>query len=630
MKKIIKSIYVLFKDLVIEYYDLVLFLLCFFVNEVLLRHFTNLGFGKLAIIYNLMIICLIFVVLILINKKIRWIIQSVLLFLITFYSMAQTLHFSYFNTFFSFKKITVVGELKGVFGEIFGKFNLAYLLFILPFVIFIIIYLISLKKERNNKTPFFAKIIVIGLVLCFVTGSSILVKQILKADSEEKGWLSDQYLLDSFHSNVRFLDRFGLLEYIAKDAELTIKQNSVVELSANEQEELEQFIKDNYKAEVNEMTGIFEGKNLVLVLAESFNNFGINEELTPTIYKMSEEGYYFTNHYAPIYQSATGDSEFISLTSMMPSVDYGTTSYTFHNNVYKYSLPKLFIGKGYNANSYHSYITNFYNRELFHSSLGFTRFYGEDSLGLKRNEYFMDGFNWHNDDILFNTTIMNTNTSGEQPFFDFVITTSGHMPYVQERDEIFLNLDEIEESGYSYLDIESKCYLSTQMNLDYGLQQLLEDLEKENVLNDTIIVIYGDHYPYGLASEEAINTVVNAEGYKMNRVPFIIYDPTNSVGKKIDTLSSTFDIFPTLCNLFNLDYSGAYTVGRDLFSNEVGFVPFMDRSILTEDFYYNGSTNEIEILSTNYEETEKDLIMNRVKDMFELGQKILKTNYYGR
>ena len=160
-----------------------------------------------------------------------------------------------------------------------------------------------------------------------------------------------------------------------------------------------------------------------------------------------------------------------------------------NNNYYPNSLAKLFSDVGYSSNSYHSYITNFYNRELFHASLGFSTFYDESKLGIERNEYFIDGFNWHNDDILFNRTIANTNYK-EGPFFDFVITSSGHMPYVEERDEIFLNLEKIENSSYNNVSKETKYYLSTQMNLDKGLEQLITDLNEIKQLDNTIIIIF--------------------------------------------------------------------------------------------------------------------------------------------
>ena len=118
--------------------------------------------------------------------------------------------------------------------------------------------------------------------------------------------------------------------------------------------------------------GIFKGKNLILILCESLSTIVIDEELTPTLYMMKTQGINFDNHYAPVYQSATADSEFISLTSQIPSIDNGPLAYDFYENTFPSALPQLFREIGYSANSFHSFKKEFYNRETLHYTYGFT------------------------------------------------------------------------------------------------------------------------------------------------------------------------------------------------------------------------------------------------------------------
>lgn len=363
------------------------------------------------------------------------------------------------------------------------------------------------------------------------------------------------------------------------------------------------------------------------MLAESLNNFPIDEEITPTLYKMATEGIYFDNYYAPLYQGSTSDSEFISQTSMLPSMSDGVTCYAYGDNYYPYALANLFKNNEYNTDSFHSSFASYYNRELFHESLGFDKFYGIEDLSIEYPPFFQNGTNWIEDAILFNYSLNKTDITNK--FYDFIISASGHMPYVY-RDENDYNLYEINNNPrFKDLSDEAKNYLACQMNLDKGLNQLLIDLEDRGILNDTIIAIYGDHYPYGVTEDVAIGEILDnvVYGYEKNRVPFIIYDSSGNTEAQINhTLGCTFDIYPTLCNLFELDYKNAFVVGNDLLGDKKHVVPFMDGSILTDDFYYNAETGGIEFFN---EETEdyKEIIGN-VKEQFEFGKKIIASDYY--
>ena len=622
-----KKILIGFKRIAKEYVDLLIFFVLIIIADISVRTIAHLGIGKLPIVFDFLFYCILSIPIVLLNKKIRIFIEFIIVLFLSVYGFSQSLHFSFFSSFFSIRKITVIGELTNVFNEVFTKLNFKFVIFMIPIFIYVLYIMLNAMRKKDYSIGKLHKLVlVVTLIICIVL-CSVVIRVNINAGIETENWLSDGYLLESFHNNVRFYDRFGIVEYIFKDLQMTLDQKTGEKPTNEERITIEKYISENNKHEANYMTNAFQGKNLVLVLAESLSNNAISEELTPTLYKMKEKGIYFDNYYAPIYQSATGDSEFISLTSMIPSVDYGTTSYTFYNNYYPNSLAKLFSDVGYSSNSYHSYITNFYNREIFHASLGFSTFYDESKLGIERNEYFIDGFNWHNDDILFNRTIANTNYK-EGPFFDFVITSSGHMPYVEERDEIFLNLEKIENSSYNNVSKETKYYLSTQMNLDKGLEQLITDLNEIKQLDNTIIIIFGDHYPYGLESTEAIDEIIGQSNYEKYKVPFIIYDPSTDYECVISKLGSTFDIYPTICNLFGLDSSNYFVAGNDLFSDEEGIVPFMDRSILSKDFFFDSSLNSMTVLSDDYTENSELEYINKVNCMFNIGQLILRKNYY--
>ncbi len=426
---------------------------------------------------------------------------------------------------------------------------------------------------------------------------------------------SDSYLYNNINNNLRFYNEFGSFEYIIKDAQrLKVKDS---DYTLKDIVEINDFIKES-KREKSDLQGIYEGKNLILILCESFGPQSIKEDLTPTLYKLSKEGTYFTNYYAPLYPSNTNDSEFMSQTGMMPSIDYGTTSKDFGDNLYPYALANLFKQEGYSVNSYHSHVKSFYSRETLHNSFGFEYLYDKEDLGL-----VLDGKefnNWIDDSLLFEKVIENTDTS--KPFYDFVITTSGHMPYYSGRKEIIENYNKVKKL-YPTIPDQAAYYYAAQMKLDEGIKVLLEKLEEKGVLEDTVIMLFGDHYPYGIDHQDTLNYFYGKleNSYDIYKTPFIIYDPTNN-GEENDTLASTFDIFPTITSLFNLDDFKAYTVGEDLFvQDDNRYVLFPDYSVLADDFYYDASSQTIIGKDTSN-------ILDMAAKHYKYSQIILSSNYY--
>ena len=608
------------------YLDLIIFILCMLLPGIFLIKLAGFNIAKMPLFRDFCIICIFACLLYFIkNNRIRYILECLLVFLISIYSYSQLLHFRFFDSFYSFKKASVINELFSVFSEITRKLSFSDFLFLIPLVLMICYVLLDpFKKEKRTFDLKISLIIIVLTLLLNVFGYKYFINVLAQNRSD---WNEDYYHYFNMYNKNRFLSRFGVYEYIYKDISLSLKDNENKELSAEEKTNIKEFISKHNHQDKNEMTSLFEGKNLIMVLGESFDSSAISKELTPTLYKMKEEGYYFSNYYAPIYLSATGDSEYISQTSMLPSIDYGTTSYTFYNNSFPYSLANLFKENNYSANSYHAYLAQFYNREAFHEALGFTTFYDMEKLGINFWYEFETGTNWLDAKDMFLAMMKQTNTA--KPFYNLAISVSGHLPYIDYRKELKDNLKLIDNSTYASYPIEAKCYLAAQMNFDQGLEALLSSLKQEGVLDNTVILIYGDHYPYGISDIEAINKIVEYDDYRKYNVPLIIYDCSEEYGKQeIDTLCSTFDIYPTITNLFNLDYKDNFTLGNDIFSNEDRKVLFMDRSILTENFYYDCSNGSVIPLNENYNEEELKKYLNEIEDIFKYGQEILTSNYY--
>lgn len=611
--------------------DIVVFSIILLFIEVLFRLYVGFDLSKQPFIFDFIYVILIDGFLILLKTRPRRIVELILILVISIYSFAQEIHNNFFSSFFRISKINIIGELPQVASEVGSKIDFKSFLIFLGFILFLL-YILFFKVSNFEYS--FKKNIIVTL-LCIVVFCTLMSFMNKKLQNEVvydgwSEWNNDLRLRETMSSSKRYCDRFGIYDYIMNDVEYELKKNELNSLSANDINKISEYIEDKNQAiSINEYSGIYKGKNLVLVLAESLNNFPIDEEMTPTLYKMATEGIYFDNYYAPLYQGSTSDSEFISQTSMVPSMSDGVTCYAYGDNYYPYALANLFKNDDYSTDSFHSSFASYYNRELFHVSLGFDKFYGIEDLSIEYPPFFQNGTDWIEDSILFNYSLNKTNTNDK--FYDFIISASGHMPYVY-RDENDYNLYEINNNTrFKDLSEETKNYLACQMNLDKGLNQLLIDLEDRGILNDTIIVVYGDHYPYGVTDSVAVGEVLDdvVYGYEKNRVPFVIYDPSgNTEAQTIHTLGCTFDIYPTLCNLFGLDYTNAFVMGNDLLGDNKHEVTFMDGSILTDNFYYNAETGGIDFFNGETDDY-KDMI-NNVKKQFEIGKKVISGDYYAK
>ena len=615
-----------------DHLDLIVFSFLLFSVDVALRWRIGLDLSdQTYMMFDLSCILIVGAVLFVLPRRFRLFSEGLSLLVISCVAFAQRLHYAYFSIFYSFQKLALIKELGGVVDSIYGKIARRDGIFLIPLICFILFVLVLtlFKRVSSYKTKIslanflFRVIVACSLFYCGVN----LHKEQKNLFTATDNWnLDDNYNYTNLANKNRAVDRFGLFTYSYLDLKKVITVNFL-----NDNDEMIERINSEIDSispdyHGNDYTGIFEGKNLILIQAESLANFALNEEYMPVLSRMASEGVSFTNHYAPVYQSATADTEFISQTSLIPSIDFGSTSYTFNQNVFPYSLANSFKNAGYTANSFHSYYRVFYNREVFHEALGFETFNDKDALGFQYPEEYLEGINWPSDVELMDRTVQWTVNKNTEPFYDFIITTTGHMPYVYYR---------LEYEGYYWstyhtygMSEEMSAYIATQRLFDYSLEVLMMQLEAAGMLDDTVIVVYGDHYPYGL-SEQAIEENFGAD-YEKYQVPWVIWSKDGTLTGTIDDVVSTFDIMPTLSNLFGLEMNeDVYFTGVDYYSGEDSVVYFYDRSWLTDDFYYDSSTNEITILNDQKTESDAATIMDRVTKVFEISQELLKSNYFG-
>jgi phosphoglycerol transferase MdoB-like AlkP superfamily enzyme len=365
---------------------------------------------------------------------------------------------------------------------------------------------------------------------------------------------------------------------------------------------------------------MFEGKNLILFLGEAFDQISVQEEFTPTLYKMATEGFYFKNHFAPMYSCATGESEFISLTSLVP-VENVCTPNSYSENYYPFSLPALFNKEGYYSSSYHNYYDKYYDRDILHPNLGFDQYLNRTGLDMEK---LVKG--WPSDEVMMQNSVQYW--LDKEQFFSFYITVSGHFPYYDDGTIILENWNVVKDWDADYL---IQKYVATQVELDRSIKYLMDELEAAGKLDDTVFAIYPDHFPFKISPEllnEYSTVSVRTEDMNENNVPMIIWSPGMD-GEVIEKYTDTFDILPTLANLFNLDYDARYYFGEDAFNESEGLVIFRSSSWITDLGYYNATKNEFKPytdveVSKEYIEYYNEL----VRQYFDISYATLQTDYY--
>ena len=365
----------------------------------------------------------------------------------------------------------------------------------------------------------------------------------------------------------------------------------------------------------NEKTGMFKGKNLIFVTAEAFSDIAIDPVYTPTLYKLQNEGYNFTNFYNPIWGTSTLDGEYVNLQGLIPKPGVWSMRESAENYL-PFTLGNQFKELGYNTKGFHNHSVYYYDRHLSHPNLGY-EYKGQD------REYSFSEI-WPESDVemIDETTweFLTPDENGEiAPFHTYYLTVSGHLAYNFYGN----NIASKNESVVRDMQLSDACkaYMATQVELDRAIELLIKKLAEAGVLEETVIAIVGDHYPYGLTPEEISEFKGHTidEEYELFESSMIIWTPEMK-GETVEKLCSNMDVLPTLSNLFGLEYDSRLLMGKAIFSSDEGFVVLKDKNWISE----KGTRSQLE-------ESNKDYVAKmdkRVSDMFNYSAMILDKNYY--
>ncbi|HHU70463.1 MAG TPA: LTA synthase family protein [Clostridiales bacterium] len=390
-------------------------------------------------------------------------------------------------------------------------------------------------------------------------------------------------VVNPFHS--------AAIESVSKNEFFTSHVGDIYEVIADnispeemeEEEVLKVLAEVEKKPEDRGFKGIGEGKNLIVIQLEAFQNFVIGaeymgQEITPYINELiKRDTLYYSNYYSNIGKGNTSDAEFSTLNSLYPVID-GESYRLYEDNTYR-GLPWLMREQGYEAFAVHNYLGEFWNRESAYPHQGFEDYISIEDLN--QDEIIGMGVS---DKSMFKQLIPVLKAK-EGPFFSFVITLTNHHPFVLPEEEISLELNEED------VDKKLGAYLQTVRYTDEAIGQFIEDLKAEGLYDNTVIALYGDHHGLNCGMKDVNEDVSQFIGRsydydEMLNVPLIIHVPGSNISQTIQTSGGHIDFLPTIANVMNVSYDSKFTLGQDITNAKEGFVAFT--SYLFEGSFLKG------------------------------------------
>lgn len=584
------------------------------------------------------------------NEKVNKILTIVFSFLIVLITLAQIVYYNFYNSMFSFLSLTTgtgqVMQFYVMIASVIARIWYIFAIILIPYILFLI-FKNKLFNFKKNNLKF-----LISYLLIFILSFLGIVLVISK---NNEGFYSLKRLIFKTHAPMLTIDKTGLFTMEMIDIERYIfgfnEEIYSEQINVNNEEEkvpevkieynttdidfdklindetddkiksMHVYFKNTAPSNKNEYTGMFKDKNLIFITAEAFDTIAIDEKLTPTLYKIANNSFIFKNYYQPLYPVSTSDGEYMNLNSLIPKEGVWSFKQTSKISM-PYGIGNMFNKEGYVSYGFHNHNYNYYDRQKSHKNIGL-KYYGCGN-GLEKK---MNCKHWPNSD----KEMIDATTSyyiDNDKFMTYYMTVSGHLNYnFSGNNMAYRNKNKVKNLKYS---TAIKAYLATQIELDKSIEKLLQVLEEKGKLNDTLIVIAPDHYPYGLTTKQMneISTIDRNDKFEKFHTTLIMYNP-NIEKTVVDKVISSLDILPTIYNLYGLTFDSRLLMGRDIFSNNEHIVILSDRSWITDKGKYNSVTKEF--TSTTNEEIEEDYIdrINMiVNQRYGMSSLIIDNNYY--
>lgn len=583
------------------------------------------------------------------NKILTYVITVTLIILFAFHYI----HHKLFSTIFSFYSIGLADQAWDFRGVVLSQIINSWLQLILMFIPLILLIIFRKKLQFHASKPKQKVLIaILTLISYFISILALLPNKNKIYSSYQMYFLINDSTVSAYTLGILTTARIDLMrtvtgfeskqiyteekKEIKKEIEyniLDIDFNNLISATDNSTlQDMHNYFKNETPAMKNKYTGLYKGKNLIFIIAEAFNEIAVKENVTPTLYKLANEGFVFDNFYSPVFLSTTG-GEYQAVNAALVTGE-GRKAWYKGDKYLPYALGNAFGDLGYDTYAFHDWTYSYYGRQKTMPELGFKNYLACGN-GLQK---LMNCNSWPNSDLAMVDVTTDKFLANDKPFVTYYFTISGHTHYNWFGNSIaYKNKNTVKDLNYSDT---AKAYLATQIELDKALELLITRLEASGELENTVIALVGDHHPYNMAtgvSNTPDLTIINElsdrnekkDGIiEINRSNFILWNPTTETAH-IKKVGSQIDVLPTLLNLFGVEYDSRLLIGKDILSEIPGLAIFSNRSWVSDKGRYY-STSKKFVLKEGQEVTEDyvDAMNKKVANKFTMSSLLMTKNYY--
>jgi len=625
------------KNKIIDYFSnnklfLLFFIFCLFM-DFSLRCFTIGGRVYFsAFLADIIILIFISLFAYLMKQKNHFIYYFIWLIFFSVLVIANTVYYEFYESFISINLLETASMIGEVNDSLFAKLHLHQFLYLFfPIIYFVIYRRFLVSKDNNidiNNKTYFKYNFILMLIICLISLICFNYNDVTK--------------FSDLRNREYIVKKYGLYLYTGIDLVSIADASNIAGYERALYNYKEYYSCKWEKAkEVNAYTNIFKDKNVIFIHAESIQNFLVNlkindKEVTPNINKLASEGIYFNNFYPQISVGTSSDTEFTLLTGIMPSSS-GTVFVNYYDRLY-YGMPSYFSNMGYYTFSMHGNDREYWNRATMHEILGYDDFYGDESyivpdksdsefigLGLSDKSFFKQSVEKLKD-------IQQKNS----PYFGTIITLTNHSPFndLEKYGEFDVTMDykytdkngnTIKDTAKYLEDSTMGNYIKSSHYADEALGEFFESLDSEGLLENTVIVFYGDHearlskkefnllYNYDPVTDDILDeddeSYISMDNYYydlLKSTPFIIWTNDMEENLVVEDVMGMYDVLPTIANMFGFEEK--YSLGNDIFSNSEKIVVFPNGNVLTNKVYYSDSNDDY--ISLTSEPIESGYIEN--------------------
>ena len=546
------------------------------------------------------------------------------------YTAAQTGYYIMFQQMLWFSEFRYASEGSEFFSVLL-QYPIGWWLFLIGLIALGVLLVWKFPRYHWH----WSKSVIAGIAICAcVTGAVLLPNAVFQHDRQIQYASSDygraqsaEAAYDNMFNTHRLYQVCGIYQTAVKDLYkdyLFPMLPGYAKAQAEAKAQIDGFFSERGARQPNEMTGIFQGKNVILVLMESMDDFALGEQ-TPTINRLMEEGINFTNFYTPGYGGVrTFNSEFCGNTGSFLTTS-GGYAFDYITNDYRQSLASLLTNNGYSAKVYHYNSPDFYSRGVFSPAMGYDEYVCYEDYVTEETEIDL-----YSDQFLFDYEEVSDDFFRTGPKLNFIITRSAHLSYKYNEVLSYWALKQYPQYRGLTGDEELDCLYVKAKLVDDMFARLLQELEDRGELENTVIVAYTDHYAYGFKNEELMLEKSGVEDeLLLEKTPCFIWSP-DGPDLEVEKTLNTADLLPTVLNLLGVDSPYQY-IGQDAFDERyMGYALFPNGSWVCDGVAYSAASEEVFILQEGKtaDQAGIETMAGYVNDFVRINNLILETNYY--